>query len=280
MRDDAAAAHWVASFYTFQPNDDLCALREALYRACIEQELKGTVLIAPEGVNVALTGLRLRLRDFIETHFPGVVVNWARVPPGTSAFQRLKVRERAEIVTCGRQIGTDTPVGRHVAPTDWNALLADRDVLLLDVRNRYETAIGTFPDAIAVATDNFREFADFADRELAGQRRRRVAMFCTGGIRCEKASAHLLANGFRDVCQLRGGILNYFANVPTAENAFVGECFVFDGRVSVATDGTEGSYRLCRTCGEPTPKGAGCVCAGCRKSPAAWKNETAPPHRP
>lgn len=262
----------MVSFYTFRRNDNVGALREALWRACAEQGLKGTVLVAPEGVNAALTGSRQHLRSFTETHFPGVAVNWTRVDPRTPAFQRLKVRERVEIVTCGREHGADTAVGRHVAPTDWNALLADPDVLVLDVRNRYETAIGTFPDAMPVATDRFREFADFVRRQLAGEPRRRIAMFCTGGIRCEKASAHLLASGFQDVCQLRGGILNYLASVPTSENAFAGECFVFDGRVSLAADGTEGSYRLCGTCGQPTPKDAGRVCAACPGSAASVEN--------
>ena len=266
MKDDGAAPLWVVSFYRFQRRDDLGALRAALWRACAELELKGTVLIAPEGVNVALAGSRPRLRRFTETHFPGVAANWTRAAPDTPAFRRLKVRQRDEIITCGRQLGAHTQVGCHVAPADWNALLADPEVLVLDVRNRYETAIGTFPDATAAATERFHEFADFARRELAGERRRRIAMFCTGGIRCEKASAHLLAHGFQDVCQLRGGILNYLASVPASENVFAGECFVFDGRVSLAADGTEGSYRLCRTCGQPTPKGAGCVCATCRTS--------------
>jgi len=274
LRDDGAGPLWVVSFYRFQPIDDPGALRAALWRDCAERGLKGTVLIAPEGVNAALAGLRPRLRSFTETHFPGVAANWTRIAPDTPAFRRLKVRQRAEIVTCGRQLGANTPVGRHVAPTDWNALLADPEVLVLDVRNRYETAIGTFPDATAAATDRFQEFADFAQRELADQRRRPIAMFCTGGIRCEKASAHLLASGFEDVRQLRGGILSYLATVDAGDNAFAGECFVFDGRVSLAADGTAGSYRLCGSCGQPTPKGAGDVGVCCANSNASrWAHQ-------
>lgn len=266
------AALWVVSFYRFQPIEDPGAAREALWRACAERDLKGTVLVAPEGVNVALMGSRPHLRSFMDAHFPGVAANWTGVAPDTPAFGRLQVRERAAAVTGGCQLHADTPVGRHVAPSDWNALLADEEVLVLDVRNRYESAIGTFAGATAVATDHFAEFAAFARRELAGQRRRRIAMFCTGGIRCEKASAHLLASGFADVCQLRGGILNYLANVDAGDNAFVGECFVFDRRVSLAADGTAGSYRLCRSCGQPTPKHARDVCAACRNSAAGQES--------
>lgn len=264
MNNGLAARSWVASFYQFQPIDDTAVLREQLWQACVEQGFKGTVLIAPEGVNAALAGSRPRLEDFANTHFPRVAVNWTPVTGDTPAFARLKVRERPEIVTSGCAFGADTPVGRHVDPADWNALLADPEVLVLDVRNRYESAIGTFPSATAAGTDRFQEFADFVREELEPQRGRRVAMFCTGGIRCEKASAHLLASGFEDVCQLRGGILSYFASTKPAENIFAGECFVFDGRVSLKADGTEGSYQLCRSCGQPTPKDAGLLCASCR----------------
>ena len=265
MNGGLAARCWVASFYQFQPIDDTAALREELWLACVERGLKGTVLIAAEGVNVALTGSRPPLEDFAHIHFPSVAVNWTPVAGDTPAFGRLKVRERPEIVTSGHTHGANTPVGRHVEPADWNALLADPEVLVLDVRNRYESAIGTFPGAAVAGTDRFQEFAAFAGEELTRQRGRRVAMFCTGGIRCEKASAHLLASGFADVCQLRGGILSYFASTNPAENAFAGECFVFDGRVSLRRDGTEGSYQLCRSCGQPTPKGPALMCVPCRE---------------
>lgn len=269
MNNGLAARSWVASFYQFHPIDDPATLCDGLRQACLGRGLKGTVLIAPEGVNAALMGSRSRLEDFANTHFPRVAVNWTPATGDTPSFARLKVRERLEIVTSGRALDPETPVGRHVDPADWNALLADPDVLVLDVRNRYESAIGTFPGAAAAGTDRFQEFATFADEELEPQRGRRVAMFCTGGIRCEKASAHLLASGFEDVCQLRGGILSYFASTKPAENVFAGECFVFDGRVSVKADGTEGSYQLCRSCGQPTPKGAEVACAACGKGVGA-----------
>lgn len=272
MSNCAATRFWVASFYKFQPIDDTAALRQELWQACAERGLKGTVLIAPEGVNAALAGSRPHLASFANTHFPGVAVNWTPAAAGQLPFERLKVRERAELVTGRRVLGADTPVGRYVEPADWNALLADPEVLVLDVRNRYETAIGTFPGATAADTDRFREFAAFACEQLVPRRGQRVAMFCTGGIRCEKASAHLLASGFADVCQLRGGILNYLAHTDAARNAFVGECFVFDDRVAVKADGTEGGYRLCRTCGQPTRKGSDAVCTECRKDCAGANN--------
>lgn len=272
MNNGLAARCWVASFYQFQPIDDPATLCAGLRQACLDRGLKGTVLIAPEGVNVALTGSRPLLEDFANTHYPRVAVNWTRATGDTPAFARLKVRERPEIVTSGCTLDAETPVGHHVDTADWNALLADPEVLVLDVRNRYESAIGTFPGATVAATDRFQEFAAFADEELEPQRGRRVAMFCTGGIRCEKASAHLLVSGFEDVCQLRGGILSYFASTNAAENAFAGECFVFDGRVSLKADGTEGSYQLCRSCGQPTPKGAEVACAVCGKGGVGAKN--------
>ena len=276
MNGGLAARGWVASFYQFQPINDTAALREELWQACVKRGLKGTVLIAPEGVNVALTGSRALLEDFVNTRFPsapsvpGVAVNWTPVAADTPAFSRLKVRERPEIVTSGRALGAHTPVGRHVEPADWNGLLADPEVLVLDVRNRYESAIGTFPGATVAGTERFQEFAAFAGEELTRQRGRRVAMFCTGGIRCEKASAHLLASGFEDVRQLRGGILSYFASTNPADNAFAGECFVFDGRVSLRRDGTEGSYQLCQSCGQPTPKGPALMCVPCREG--GWED--------
>ena len=241
----------VASFYCFQPVHDLPGLREVVEAACGSRSLRGTVLLAPEGVNATLAGRRADLQQVVERHFPGVDVKWSTASPGNPVFRRLKVRVREEIVTFGRPLSARTPVGRHVSPADWNALLADPDVLVLDVRNGYESDVGTFKGARPTATANFRDFPDFAIRELAGRQRQRVAMFCTGGIRCEKASAYLLAQGFEDVSQLDGGILKYFAEIEPAHSAFEGECFVFDERVSVTASLEQGGFELCGKHGRP-----------------------------
>ena len=248
---DAGQGASVASFYCFQPVHDVHGLREAVEESCTARSLRGTVVLAPEGVNATLAGKRGDLQQVIEQHFPGVDVKWSTASAGNPVFGRLKVRVREEIVTFSRPLTASTPVGRHVSPAEWNKLLADPDVLVLDVRNDYESGVGTFKGARRTATANFRDFPDFVVRELAGHRRQPIAMFCTGGIRCEKASAYLLAQGFEDVSQLDGGILKYFAETADADNAFEGQCFVFDERVSVASNLKQGSFVLCPVCSRP-----------------------------
>ena len=260
---------WVASFYRFQPLANIGALRQSLEDACAARGLTGTVLLAPEGINAALAGSRPSVESVLREFFPACEPMWTPAPPGTVVFKRMRVRERGEIVTCGRGLSPATPIGRHVAAAEWNALVADPEVLVLDVRNEYESAIGAFRGAIPAATANFGEFPAFADNALASNRDQPVAMYCTGGIRCEKASAHLLERGWRSVYQLRGGILRYLAETPPQDNAFEGECFVFDGRISLGRDLREGGYRPCRKCGRPVCKDAQGDCAACAAAVAA-----------
>ena len=248
---DARQGASVASFYRFQPVHDIHALRDAVEASCTGRSLRGTVVLAPEGVNATLAGGRGALEAVIDRHFPGVVVKWSSAAPGNPVFRRLRVRIRPEIVTFGLPLSPSTPVGKHVSANVWNELIADPDVLVLDVRNDYESDIGTFKGATRAVIDNFRDLRDFVAREHGNDRRRPIAMFCTGGIRCEKASALLLAQGFEDVSQLDGGILKYFAATNHANNAFEGECFVFDERVSVTRDLEQGSFVLCGNCGRP-----------------------------
>ncbi|MXY56072.1 MAG: hypothetical protein F4029_11900 [Gammaproteobacteria bacterium] len=238
---------YVASFYRFHPINDVAAMRERVLAACKAHSLRGTVLLAPEGVNATLAGRLSDLENVIGRHFSGVDVKWSTAAAGNPVFQRLKVRERREIVTFDHPLSPTTPVGKHLTATAWNELVADPHVLVLDVRNGYESDIGTFKGAKRAATANFRDFPDFVEQELGDHRHRPIAMFCTGGIRCEKASAYLLAQGFEDVVQLDGGILKYFAETEDADNAFEGECFVFDERVSVTSNLEQGSYELCGT---------------------------------
>ena len=255
----------VASFYRFHPVDDVQGLRETVEAACTRRSLRGTVLLAAEGVNAAVAGRRADLEYVIDRHFPGVEVKWSSAAPGNPVFRRLRVRARPEIVTFDYPLSASAPTGRRVSAAAWHELLADPDVLVLDVRNDYESDVGTFKGAVRAATENFRDFRDFVARELGDDRARPVAMFCTGGIRCEKASAYLLAEGFEDVSQLDGGILKYFAETRDAENAFEGECFVFDERVSVTAGLEQGGCELCRKCGKPLGRDCpgGPLCPAC-----------------
>lgn len=262
MTRGVRAARWVASSYRFQPVREPGAWRVALRSACLARGLTGTVLIAPEGVNAALCGSETNLRAVLTEHFPNAQANWTPVASGVAPFDQLKVLERAEIVTFGAALDSKTPVGRHVHPRCWSQLIDRPDVLALDVRNDYESAIGTFRGAMPAATTSFRGFEEFARHRLSAHRDRTIAMFCTGGIRCEKASAHLLQGGFKDVRQLRGGILSYLRSEAPA-NAFTGECFVFDGRVSLKPDLSQGEHRLCAGCGRPTPRADGALCLSC-----------------
>ncbi|MDE0694019.1 MAG: rhodanese-like domain-containing protein [Gammaproteobacteria bacterium] len=241
MTGEEEAGAWVASLYAFRPVTNPEALRNVVEQACGECGLRGTVLIAPEGINVALAGRRPDIEGVIERCFPCVSarVQWSRAAAGNTVFGRLKVRVKPEIVTFDLALDAKTPVGKPVAPSDWNRLIEDPDTLTLDARNAFESARGTFRGARRVNTDSFREFRSYAGT-LRRNGQRRIAMFCTGGIRCEKASALLLAQGFDEVYQLEGGILRYLAEVPDEESTFEGDCFVFDQREAVVRDDATG----------------------------------------
>jgi UPF0176 protein len=231
----------VAAFYQFVPLPDFRELREPLRAMCARLGLRGSVLLAREGINGTLAGEAQLLEAFLEDLqqgdlFGGRLNNLelkfssARALP----FRRVKVRLKKEIVTLGDPAADPTrQVGIYVEPAEWNALVASPDTLLLDTRNAFEVAMGTFEGALDPGISNFGQFKDFAARTLDPFRYRRIAMFCTGGIRCEKASSHLLARGFTEVYHLRGGILKYLEQVPEAESHWRGECFVFDERVAL-----------------------------------------------
>ena len=258
----------VAAFYRFQPLLDVGRLVDAVEAACAARALKGTVLLAPEGVNGALAGRREHVEAVLAEFFPAVRVNWSRAASPDAAFRRLKVRVRAEVVTFGEPL-TGQPVGEHVDADAWNALLADPKVRVVDVRNSYETALGSFGGATPLETETFGEFREAVRAGLCGDGRQPVAMYCTGGIRCEKASAYLLAQGFEQVYQLEGGILGYLGRCAAKvggdapANRFEGECFVFDGRVALATDLGPGSHRPCAACGAAPTSAADGRCSAC-----------------
>lgn len=246
----------VVSFYRFveiADPDRLCAKLQAL---CDGLAILGTILLAREGCNGTLAGAAdavhsvldwLQEELHLETPLDGRWTESAGPP-----FRRMRVRVKNEIVTLGRpDIRPQQHTGRHVSPAEWNRLIADPNTLVIDTRNHYEIEVGTFPGAVDPRTDSFRQFQGFAERLAAGDRDRPVAMFCTGGIRCEKASALMQELGFIDVCQLQGGILNYLESVEPQDNLWQGECFVFDTRVAVDRDLAEGRYVQCHACRRP-----------------------------
>jgi UPF0176 protein len=231
----------VAAFYQFAALPDFRELREPLRAICAGLGLKGSVLLAHEGINGTLAGSADSVAALVEELrrgdlFDGRLDNLELKFSGASAmpFQRLKIRLKKEIVTLG-DISADPTrqVGAYVDPADWNALIAAPDTLVIDTRNAFEVAMGTFPGALDPGIRSFGQFKDFAARQLDPLKHRRIAMFCTGGIRCEKASAYLLSRGFAEVYHLKGGILGYLEGVPEAESRWRGECFVFDDRIAL-----------------------------------------------
>ena len=230
----------ISAFYKFVSIESPSALREALLSLMRRHEMRGTILVATEGLNGTVSGtpeatsaLFAMLRA--DERFQDLVVKSAT--RDAHPFLRLKVKVKRAIITFPFA-GADprVHVGTYVKPEDWNALIAAEDVLVLDTRNAYEVAAGTFAGAIDPRTRNFTEFASFVENRLATEKQRRIAMFCTGGIRCEKASAYLLSQGFHEVFHLEGGILNYLEKVPPDESLWRGDCFVFDERGGVTAE--------------------------------------------
>ncbi len=242
----------IASFYKFTPLPDYRELRAPLLRICQAHSLRGTILLASEGINASVAGERIavdavlaRLRE--DRRFARLEVkesSHCRQP-----FQRMKVRLKREIVAL-KVDGVDPrrQTGVYIEPKDWNALIQQDDVLLLDARNDYEARMGSFQGALNPATDAFNELPRFIEERLDPRRHKRVAMFCTGGIRCEKASAFMLQAGFEAVYQLKGGILNYLEATPREDSLWQGECFVFDERVSLDHHLSKGALRICDDC--------------------------------
>ena len=244
----------IATFYKFVPLADVNAVQEWLRSHCEQRHLKGTILLATEGINGTIAGSRSAIDSVMavlrsDQRFAGLTAreSFADAPP----FERMKVRIRAEIVPLGApEVSPVDQVGTYVAPHDWNQLITDPDVLLIDTRNDYEVAIGTFQGAENPKTRNFREFTHYA-QQLNPQQHRKIAMFCTGGIRCEKATAYVLTQGFEEVYHLQGGILSYLETVEPEQSLWQGECFVFDQRVAVAHGMAVGSHQMCLACGYP-----------------------------
>ncbi|HNP36364.1 MAG TPA: rhodanese-related sulfurtransferase [Woeseiaceae bacterium] len=246
----------VASFYCFLDLAEPAILREELLRLCRERSLLGTILVAEEGLNGTLAGSGgdiQQILDWLQRELgldAPLDARWT--DSETAPFRHLRVRLKKEIVTLGRpDLKPHERSGTYVGADEWNGLLDDPNVLVIDTRNHYEHEVGSFPGAIDPGTDSFREFPAFAARLAQTSKDRPLAMFCTGGIRCEKATALMLELGFEEVYHLKGGILNYLKDTPAAENRWDGECFIFDTRVALDKDLADGGYVQCHACRRP-----------------------------
>ncbi|MUL35503.1 rhodanese-related sulfurtransferase [Gloeocapsopsis dulcis] len=245
----------VATFYKFVSLPDAAETQEPLLSYCLAHNVKGTILLAAEGIN----GTIAATRDGIDAvlSFLRADVRFADLEHKESSadsppFERMKVRLKKEIVTLGvPEVDPNEQVGTYVFPQEWNALISDPEVTVIDTRNDYEVNIGSFQRAQNPQTRSFRQFPEYVEQNLNPSKHKKVAMFCTGGIRCEKASSFLLAQGFAEVYHLKGGILKYLEEVPAEESLWEGECFVFDERVAVVHDLELGTYDMCRSCGHP-----------------------------
>lgn len=279
----------VATFYKFVSISDPQKLRDDVSALCDRHGIRGTLLIAGEGINATVSGDDADVAALLtwlraDARFADLVAKQSLTT--SHPFKRLKVKVKPEIVSFGHEDGDPLKgTGRYVAAEDWNALIAQPDVVVIDTRNSYEFDVGTFEGAVDPETRSFREFPAFVEKTLDPARHKKIAMFCTGGIRCEKATAYMLAQGFEEVFHLEGGILKYLEVIPPEESLWRGECFIFDERVALEHGVTQGHYTLCRVCGYPvvradevTQDGSaqnGAVQNCCHKCRAAASRETA-----
>ncbi|GGI76767.1 rhodanese-related sulfurtransferase [Shewanella gelidii] len=245
----------VCALYKFVSLPHFESIRQPLFELMTQHQIRGTLLLAHEGINGTVAGSKSSIN---------VLLTWLTAQPGLGEisyklsydellpFYRTKVKLKREIVTMGVE-GIDPlqVVGTYVKPKDWNQLIADPEVLVIDTRNDYEVKIGTFANALNPQTDSFRDFPEYVKTQLDPAKHKKVAMFCTGGIRCEKSTAYLKEQGFEDVYHLEGGILKYLQEVPSEQSMWRGECFVFDNRVAVNHQLQKGSYEQCNACRKP-----------------------------
>ena len=247
------------AFYHFVSLENIKQFQPFIQKFCQKNNIKGTILLASEGINGTISGQDISIHNFLrfirdDSFFNDNFKNlehkesWAEKNP----FYRMKVRLKKEIVALGVDgISPTKKVGKYVTPEEWNNLIKDPNTIIIDTRNNYEVDIGTFKNSINPKTESFREFPAYVDNNLKNNKSKKVAMFCTGGIRCEKATSLMLEKGFKDVYHLKGGILKYLENIPQEQSLWEGECFVFDQRVAVTHGLNEGQYDQCYACRHP-----------------------------
>ena len=263
----------VAALYKFTRFDNYEDYRQPILDTMLSNDVKGTLLIASEGINGTISGTRSgidNVLDYLRSIEAVGSFTFKESYTNEQPFYRTKVKLKKEIVTMGvEDIDPLQSVGRYVKPKDWNALISDPEVILIDTRNDYEVQIGTFENAINPNTETFREFPEYVAKELDPTKHKKVAMFCTGGIRCEKSTAYMREQGFEEVYHLEGGILKYLEEVQKEDSMWQGDCFVFDNRVSVNHDLEKGDYEQCFACRMP-------ITVDDMQSPAYSKGESCP----
>jgi UPF0176 protein len=251
----ATSPFLVAALYHFISVPRFESLRDPLQTLCEDNGVKGTLLLAHEGINGTIAGPDAGIKTvlaFLRAQPEFVALEHKESRASKMPFLRMKVKLKKEIVTMGvENIDPNKAVGTYVAPQDWNALISDPDTIVIDTRNDYETAIGIFRGAVDPNTKSFREFPDWVRNNTGLHNKPKIAMYCTGGIRCEKATAFMKEQGFEEVYHLKGGILKYLEEIPKEESLWDGACFVFDERVSVEHGLKEGEHRLCHACRNP-----------------------------
>jgi len=249
----------IASFYKFIDWSDFQEKKPVLEKICRQNNIVGTILLAPEGINGTISGSQEEILTTIEelkkdSRLSDLESKFAEALGET--FKRMKVRLKKEIVSMGKEnVNPGQITGTHVSEEEWNQIIQDPNTLIVDTRNEYEHAIGSFEGSVNPKTNSFRQFPKWVEKQLKPlmekQNKKKVAMFCTGGIRCEKASSYLLQEGYEEVFQLQGGILKYLENIEPKNSLWEGECFVFDERVSIQHGLVEGNYSMCHACRMP-----------------------------
>ena len=244
----------IVTFYQFKKIEDIFTIKNKLSNFCKFNKIKGTIILADEGINGTIAGKPNNIIKF-ETcilkmgfHNYNPKYSYSKFMP----FFRLKVRTKKEIVTLRTKIADPEKItGKKIKPVEWNDFISDKETILIDVRNNFEVKMGTFKDSINPNTKSFTEFKNYLKNNLKGAKNKKIAMFCTGGIRCEKISSYMIKKGFKDVNQLHGGILSYLEKTTNKNSLWNGECFVFDNRVSVKNELQDGTYELCHACRYP-----------------------------
>lgn len=254
-RPISAFMYTIAALYHFTRFDDPEAIKPDLLSLCLAHNVQGTLLLASEGINGTIAGPRQGI-DAVIAHLralPGCGdLEWKEAVSDHAPFGKMKVRIKREIVTMGQpDVDPRARVGHYIDPQDWNTLISEPDVAVIDTRNDYEVAIGSFEGAVDPKTETFGDFPAWWEANKGRFHNKKIAMFCTGGIRCEKSTNYLLGQGVDDVFHLKGGILKYLEEVPEAETKWEGSCFVFDNRVSVEHGLREGPHMLCHGCRRP-----------------------------